>query len=152
MIMKHVDTMKSIRNRDFMLACRRVIESSSEPLSQKEVAIRAAGMVAPEFYVSFGYALRRLKEMESGGRATFRRQSAAEMFWELRKRVRRLMRRHGLQQADALARVLARGNAPSFYLSPSAARCLLCKLIQEARVKRRRHRHIPITTPSSPIP
>ncbi len=130
--------MKNLRDRDFLRACRRIISESPVALQASEVARRAALTPAPAFYLSYGYALRRLRYLRRRGEARKARAGAPAVFAELDRRVDSVMHRRHISDAEALAHVLAEGNAPCYYLLPGAAAYLYCKLRKRARQRRRR--------------
>jgi len=108
------------RELHFMESCRKVIQGHSGKLNAAEIARLGAAAPAPGYYLDFGYALRRLRMMNTG-KYIPRRGTAAARWQELRNRVNDLCRRHGITDSDALMRVLAEGNASSFFLTPSSA-------------------------------
>lgn len=142
-------TMKNRRDRDFLRICRRIVSESTRPLTAAQIAKAAAESPAPEFYVTFTYARRRLSYLRRNGLDSTTHDGPTAAFDELRRRVDRLMARKGITESEALALVLCEGNAPRFYIRPAAAAFLYGRLRREARQKRNRrhHRHIPL--PSS---
>lgn len=108
----------SRRDRDFMAACKRVIErSASRSLTVAQVTALAAREPAPEYYTTFSYALKRLLMLRSG---RLQRQPSARWV-ELLERTEELSRRRGIRFRVALAHVMA-GGASSFFMCPSTAR------------------------------
>lgn len=139
-----IRTMKRLRDRHFLQSCRRVISESSKPLTAAEVAVEAALAPAPEFYVSYCYALKRLRMYRRRGVDSIPTEGASAVFRELDRRVSARMERTGDTDSQALAHVLAYGHAPCFYLRPSAAIYLYSVLKQRSQLHRRRHRHVPL--------
>ncbi|MDE6100849.1 MAG: hypothetical protein K2G01_07365 [Paramuribaculum sp.] len=142
--------MKNRRNRDFLRICRRIISESTRPLTAAQIAKAAAESPAPEFYVTFPYARRRLSQLRRNGTDRNRSDGPTAAFDELRRRVDRLMTRKDITESEALALVLCEGNAPRFYLRPAAALFLYGQLRRKARQERNRrvHRHEAIQKPS----
>lgn len=119
------------RDRDFMSACRRAMPKIKGPLTSMAIAEMAAKSPAPEFYVSYLHALRTVSLMRR--REGFPKSGNRSQYAEISRRAGILEHRHGLKLRDAVARVLAEGNAPSFYLTPLSARNLFNKLSRRAR-------------------
>lgn len=138
-------TMKRLRDRHFLQACRRVVSESKRPLTAAEVAVEAAASPAPEFYVSFCYALKRLRMYRHRGPDSIPEKGASAVFGEINRRVTLRMERTGESVTDALSAVLAQGNAPCFYLRPSAAIYLYHVLRKRSRLHRRVHRHVQLS-------
>lgn len=118
--MRHTP-LSELRHRDFLSACRRVIAESTSPLTAAQVAEKAAKSPAPWFYVSYQHALRRIRFLERHGFNDVSTSETRKLYDELYRRVRRLMQSRGISDADALAAVLAAGNAPEFYFTPGSA-------------------------------
>lgn len=112
------DTPLSRRDRDFMAACKRVIaRSASRSLTVAQVASLAALEPAPEYYTTYGYALKRLRSLRAG----HPHRDPGPRWTELLQRTEELCRRRGIRFHVALAHVLA-GGASSFFMCPSTAR------------------------------
>ncbi|MCM1348031.1 MAG: hypothetical protein NC338_01350 [Firmicutes bacterium] len=127
--------MKNLRDRDFMRECRRIAANSKERLTMSQVAVAASRVKAPEFYLSYDYALRQLRTLTKREFKGISRCGAKAVFLELRKRVDRIMKRSNLSEADALLKVLLDGNAPRFYLTEGAAVNLLSRLRAKSKLK-----------------
>ncbi len=111
--------LNSERNRHFMLAVRRLL-ATGRYATAVELTAAAALEPAPQYYVTFSYALRRLRN--GAPLHTSRRPTRATAMWtELSEKVNRLRQSHHLSLADALTRVLTDSPASSFFLSPSSA-------------------------------
>ena len=117
---------QSARNRDFLRACRRIIDRAdpSTPLTIKEVAAAAAASPAPEFYLSYEYALRIISSPEpkrqcATAGAVIRRRR------ELLARLDAMLAANpGMDRRDALVRVLE-SPASSFFISPETGRRII---------------------------
>lgn len=133
--MKTDNYLRRLRDEDFMQACRRVISATKGNLTEADVAARAAAGPAPAYYVSFDYALRRLRGM-GRGKERLRCPASRRRMEEIAERVERMMRRHGISDSEALQRVLAEGRASSFFLSAGSAR----RFYQNARQRRKNNR------------
>lgn len=118
--MKHYDILTALRNRHFMDACRRVMKADNGHLTSAIIAQQAAMTRAPHYYISFNYALRILRRMRRGY-AHRTGNEAGAMWREIDERVFNLEHRHHISDSEALARVLAEGNASSFFLRPATA-------------------------------
>lgn len=124
------------RDRDFMNAYRRELRralSRGEQVESGEVVRRAIEGGAPGFYIGFDYARRGVaSRLRRRLRSRHRDMMAPRhMLWdELTERVEReLTGGHGrLRLPEALARVLAAGDAPRFYISDRTARRILGKI------------------------
>ncbi len=127
--------MKDRRNRDFLRACRRVISESPVALTAAQVARAASTSPAPEFYVTFGHAFKVISYMRLH-KVKMPRQGNRAIYADLNDRAESVMRRRGCSLSDALAIVLAAGNAPGFYLKPSTAAFLYSKLLNRRREAR----------------
>lgn len=146
--------MKNQRNRDFIRACRRIISESRRALTAAEVAVAAASGPAPEFYISFGHAYKVLSHMRRHG-LTMPREGNQAVYADLHDRVEVLMRRRRCGLAEAIALVLAAGNAPRFYLTPKSAVFLYSSLAgrrnSNKRTKPQKHnRHADLNCPVNP--
>lgn len=75
---------------------------------------------ASAYYLTYEYALRRLSEIRRRKRACSSRRRG--LWAELEQRVCFEIKRNGVNAGDALAAVLAQGDASSFFLSPSGIR------------------------------
>lgn len=137
-------TMKNMRDRDFMLACCKIVEATGGRLTQAQVARRAASMEAPAFYVSFDYAMRRLSAMRRCNKPLRLTGGAADLFVELNLRVSMKMALGDRKLSQALTEVLSEGRASGFFLTPASAVFLYKRLRREQRVRRRSPRHRPI--------
>ena len=137
-------TMKRVRDRHFLQACRRVVSETNRPLTVAEVALAAAASPAPEFYVSFNYALRKLRILRERGMDNIPEFGPTAAFRDLDRRVAKRMSRTGETDTEALSAVLAEGKAPCFYLRPGGAIYLYHVLRKRSRLHRRVHRHVPL--------
>lgn len=127
----------SMRNRHFMEACRRVIAESPTPLTAEQIAFTAARRPAPAFYVSYGQALRRIRDYRKNHGGNFPREGAMSVYAELNERTKRKMHACRIPETQALSQVLADGNAPCFFMKPRAAAFLYYRLRSLARSERR---------------
>ncbi len=129
------------RDRDFMTAYRREMRRAwEEPgeVDARELLRRAIEGGAPAFYVEFEYARRGVsarlrRRLRSRHRDLMR---PKRLIWEdLADRVEWEMRRSRvtLRLADALARVLADGGAPRFYISCRTARRIVERMRNESQ-------------------
>lgn len=124
-----------IRDNDFLKAYRREIRlawEGGEAVDSEEVLLRALQGGAPQFYVGFDYARRGVgQRLRRRLRPRHRLLTVKRQLWEdLTQRVRdEVVRSDGrLSVSDALARVLAEGNAPRFYIGPRTARRILSRM------------------------
>lgn len=99
----------------------------------------AAASPAPEFYITFGHAYKILSRMRRLGLAMPRDGNQA-VYADLYDRVDTLMRRRRCQMSEALALVLATGNAPRFYLTPKSAVFLYSTLAGRRSSNNRKHK------------
>ncbi len=107
------------RNRHFMCIVRQLL-ATGQYNSLAEVTAAAASHPAPQYYVSYDYALRRLRN--GGPVHTERMTTAGEAMWrELSGKVARVQEIYDINLAEALQRVLTDSRASSFFLSPSSA-------------------------------
>ena len=124
------------RDRDFMNAYRREMRlawAGEGPVESREVMRRAIEGGAPGVYVGFEYARRGVSARLRRRLRRRHRESmpAKRRIWEdLADRVESEMAgaRGMLSLSEALARVLAEGNAPCFYIGPRTARRIVAKL------------------------
>ncbi len=125
------------RHRDFLAACRRVVASQPKgtvPLTVSEVARLASQSPAPSYYVSFDYAMRMFHRIKRQGSSGV--EGPMDKCWqEIADRVTAMVEQsHGkLNFRQAMARVLARGSASSFFLSPATARRLYHHALRQRR-------------------
>ena len=138
--MPYNEELHRLRDRHFMEACRKVIATSREPLTAREIAERAAAMPAPAFYISYSHALRRIRDYIAHDGGNFPTAGAMAVYAELHRRMLRKMRSLHLNDAQALNLVLAEGHAPHFYLQPRAAEYLYYALRSSVRRFRRNRR------------
>lgn len=129
--------MKNQRDRDFIKICRQIISESREALTAAEVAMAAAMRPAPEFYISYNHALRKISRMRRHGFNESAEGNAA-IYKDLNSRAEEVMKKRSCSLAEALALVLAQGNAPRFYLTPKTA-VFLYSTIRSRRRRVRRH-------------
>lgn len=129
-------TLKARRDRHFLECCRRILRDAKEPLTAPQVAVMAAASPAPEFYIGYDWALRNIRHYRKGGYCGKEGGSSRRMFADIIERVDRLMSRGSMSERRALARVLAEGQAPCFYLTPGSAIVLYCNLLAKARSER----------------
>lgn len=122
------------RDTDFMKACRRVIaESRGDGLTAADVATQAALMEAPGYYVGFDYARRMVRRIRRSGSMPWNGEGVGRRWVEIVARMDGLKARYGIDDGDALARVLGEGRASSFFIQPASALRLYYRI-------RRRHR------------
>lgn len=131
--MIHSKFLTSTRNRHFMDACRTVIATDTGPLTSGYIARKAAAMPAPGYYVSFDYALRVLRYMRRSGIIPRQGNGAGALWRELGCKVTALQQRHCISDSEALSRVLADGNASSFFIRPATALRLYHRLKHSLR-------------------
>lgn len=152
MTMQHPSScnLATLRDRDFLAACRRVLAGQRRTdLTAAEVARMAANSPAPSYYLTYEYARRMLSERRRGmitsrntlgsdpsqsphhsGSPIERRRE------EIAGKVKTLMERTpGLKMGAALSRVLA-GPASSFFLAPDTARKLFATLRRGSAARR----------------
>lgn len=123
------------RDRDFVNAYRRELRRAwerGEQLEAAEVLRRAIEGGAPGFYIGFDYARRGVSDRLRRRLRSRHREwmPVKRVLWEdLAERVEAEMvgGRGRLRMSEALARVLAEGNAPRFYMGPRTARRILLK-------------------------
>ena len=122
------------RDRDFLKAYRREMRRAwarKETIESQELIRRAIEGGAPGFYVGFECARRRVSaRLRRRLRNRHREQIRSKrMLWDdLTDRVESELSgvgRRRLKLPEALARVLAKGNAPQFYIEPRTARRIL---------------------------
>ena len=124
------------RDRDFVSAYRRELRQAwerGEHLETAEMIRRAIDGGAPGFYVGFDYARRGVSDrLRRRLRSRHRNWTGVKRgIWDdLAERVEvEIMSSHArLRLPEALARVLAEGNAPRFYMSERTARRILQKM------------------------
>lgn len=133
--MPHSNSLLLMRNRHFMAECRRVIASSKHLLTAENIAAIASTRPAPTFYVSYHYALRRIRYYARHG-GKFPQSGATAVYGELYRRMLQKMKSGHYNEAQALNLVLAEGNAPCYYLRPRAAGFLYYQLRSNAKRKR----------------
>lgn len=150
--MKNTDyvTLKARRDRHFLERCRRILRETKEPLTASQVAVMAADSPAPEFYVGYDWALRNIRLYRKGACCGKAGSHSMKLFADLTARVDRLMKRSPVSERDALAKVLAEGHAPCFYLTPGSAVVLYCRLLACRRSERAISLRIPDEDPSTP--
>ncbi|MCM1077058.1 MAG: hypothetical protein NC411_06835 [Bacteroides sp.] len=90
----------------------------------ESIARQASQSPAPMYYCTYDYALRMLRVLRHG-RLTLRRDRRLKQWEELNERVSRLMEKRAIRLPEALANVLAEGNASQFFISPSTASTLI---------------------------
>lgn len=117
--MSHPISLTSLRNLHFFNACRRVIASSSAPLSLADIICRALRTKPQGYYVSFSRAYTHVLAIELG-----HQRAVPGSLWTLlhRKATKIASRSPHISLATALNLVLADGNAPRFFITPSTAR------------------------------
>lgn len=124
----------SPRDRDFIAACHRVVETShGAALTAAEIARRAARQPAPSYYLTHEQAMRQLHEAIHGDGTGRAHPSTLSRREELRRKVEHLQARRGIGRGEALTHVLA-GGASGFFIEPSTA----LRLYQRIRQRRRR--------------
>lgn len=108
----------TLRNYHFMRVVRRLL-ATGHYNSLAEVAAAAAREPAPQYYVSYDYALRRLRKGKSfhADRTTM----TEDMWRELGEKVACVQEMFGIDLGRALQRVLTDSKASSFFLSPASA-------------------------------
>ena len=124
------------RDRDFVNAYRRELRRAwerGEQLEATEVVRRAIEGGAPGFYIGFDYARRGVSDRLRRRLRSRHREwmPVKRALWEdLAERVEAEMvsGRGRLRMSEALARVLAEGNAPRFYMGPRTARRILLRM------------------------
>ncbi len=124
------------RDRDFVNAYRRELRRAwerGEEVEAGEVLRRAIEGGAPGFYIGFDYARRGVSDRLRRRLRSRHRDwmGVKRSLWEdLAERVEaELVSAHGrLRMSEALARVLAEGNAPRFYIGPRTARRILLRM------------------------
>ncbi len=126
---------ESRRDADFMAACRREMQGDRMPRSARELAARVAGGEAPEFYLTYEYAYRALREYRRTGRLPRKSHPGVDMWKEIALRVELEEQKRGRTFAEAVA-VTLEGPAPRFYIRSSTAERLYNRLRRENKRKR----------------
>lgn len=121
------------RNRHFLEACRRIIDSlpAGAHISLPEIAAKAAASPAPHYYCTFTYALRMLRLLRHG-RLPLRNDRRRMMWEELNVKTAIVMARRGCRLPEALADVLASHSASRFFISSETALSLVYRLSSRA--------------------
>ncbi len=120
--MNTYSTMRARRDADFVRCLRRTLEEHAhEQPTVKPLMLLTLRKPAPQYYVSYGYALRVLRERRSGLRSRYKERSTEHMWQTIEKAVARLRERHNLSVGEALQRVLTEGRAPAFFIAPTTA-------------------------------
>ncbi|RXE63238.1 hypothetical protein [Paramuribaculum intestinale] len=132
------DQTLSPRDRDFIAACRTVIESArGGSLTAAEIALKASRMPAPSYYLSHEQAMRHLHRPTVSSRRRRREHpSTASRREEIERKVALLQQKRGIGRGEALAHVLA-GGASGFFIEPSTALRLYQRIRQRRRSLRR---------------
>lgn len=109
-----------LRDKHFMDACRKLMsDPQSNFSSSRALTARAAMTPAPSFYLSFDYALRKIRLIRKG--MCHPEPGIRGRKWtEIIDRMERIMERHGIDDSQALARVLE-SRAPQYYIEPRTA-------------------------------
>ncbi len=129
-------TMRARRDADFIRCLRRTFkEHAAEMPTVKRLMLLTLRKPAPQFYVSYGYALRVLRERRSGRRSRYKGSAAEKMWQTIENAVAGLRERHSLSVGEALQRVLTEGRAPAFFIAPATAQ----RIYQESLAGNRRH-------------
>ncbi len=127
-------TMTDRRDADFMRIFRRTLEEHADECpTVRQLARLAVQKPAPQFYVSYGYARRVLRERRKNLRSRCKGRCAEQLWLTLENAVRKLEKRHGIAADEALQRVLADSAAPSFFISPATAIRIYWKSIAPSR-------------------
>ena len=135
-----------------LAACRRHCYERDDLVGLKQMAKRAAALPAPGYYVEYDYARRHvgriIREWERAGRIESRhgenRRSRGAMMEEIARRTMATMGYlSNLNLGEALSRVLAEGDASSYFISDSYAEKLMTmarggRLQRVGRLRRRR--------------
>lgn len=110
------------RNRDFIEAVNRVLRDGRHlKKSLRECVELAAESPAPEYYVTYSHVMARLPGRGSGRLPVSGKTRRSAMWREIIGRADEICERTGCRRTEAVARVLADGNASSFFLTPSTA-------------------------------
>lgn len=143
-------TMRARRDADFVRCLRRTFEEHADELpTVKRLVLLALRKPAPQFYVSYSYALRVLRERRSGLRNRYKGSCAEKMWQTIENAVTRLRERHSLSAGEALQRVLAEGGAPAFFIAPATAQRIYQKSLAGTRRRAASPQHtININTPA----
>ncbi len=135
----NAQVMSRRRHREFLAACRRVVDArpkGAAPLKVSEVAGLAAESPAPRYYVSFDYALRMYNRIRREGSAGVAG-PMGRCWQEIADKVTAMVEQSGgkLSVKHALARVLAGEGASSFFLTQATARRLYHHALRQRRRK-----------------
>lgn len=134
------------RNADFMAECRRqaaLIIGSGRECRVAEIVSAALACGAPQYYVEFEYARRHVRDIIVSGRGETKCRGARhKMMHEIAHKVIARMSDKQIKLSDALAKVLAEGNASSFFITEHYARRLYhrCRNEHRRRVRLRGRR------------
>ncbi len=121
------------RTADFTQACKEAIESThGSKITAEKIANIAAASKPKGYYLSFDYALRRLRYMRTHPEHTYKYSSTARRMAEIDRRTAN-WQKHGFSDREALALVLADGWASSFFLSDAAAKRMYSKHAKHLR-------------------
>jgi hypothetical protein len=123
---------KAERDAEFFRTCERTRREKGGYLSVREIVKRAILEPASSFFISereFGRIVRDKKHHvpHSGPKA--------ELYSEIRRRYRRVKADFPQMKDEAVARSIAYGRAPRFYISEERARKLYCLLLSKCRRK-----------------
>ena len=124
------------RNRDLMAAVRAEMAArGSETFELNEVMEKVVNSPAPYYYVSYDYALKRVRQAKHGklpaGMAEIRRRQ-----WEeIAGKVTKLMEVSGLKLSEALTRVIMFESASSFFITAARGVDLYHEYRRRARTR-----------------
>lgn len=125
------------RNADFMKQCRRQMQLTpmGQPIIMSEILERAIAAQPPEYYLSFDYALRRLRRMRASHVRSARRSNTA-LWDELNEKVARRQKRSGISDRQALIDELREGAPSSFHITHAYATRLFQRLRHQNKKKK----------------
>ncbi len=129
------------RDHDFLMSCRRVMKTmaSDKPIRVSDVSAAAVSTGVTGYYMTYDYALRMIRYVKAHpDKASGLRKR--QMWEELAAQVERVMASQGVNQRDALARVMADGTIRGYQLAPSTA----VRKFFTARARARRHLRRPL--------
>lgn len=138
--MKHYQTLTRERDEALMTDIRREIaRGDGHPRSVLEIVRKVASEKAPRFFVEYDYALRTLRRMQRRP-VEWKVANVGAMWTALHNEVATHMNRHKSSLEDALAAVLQRQTAPSYFCNPSTLRRIYFKTRARAMHARRQNR------------
>ena len=111
-----------LRDHDFLMSCRRVMKEATadKPLRVSDISAAAVTTGVTGYYMTYDYALRMIRYVKAHpDKASGLRKR--QMWEDLATQVERVMASQGVNQRDALARVMADGTMRGYQLALSTA-------------------------------